>query len=97
MIMREFEKWIENVKSLIEKRVEGFADVWLENIEYDSISVGITFPNGQTFWMLFDQEEFNYNNKNQRRSLAKVRRKDLAWHIEDFAKTLIKTAKALNI
>jgi len=96
MVTQEFRKWTESIKNLIENRIKGFADVWLEDIGYNAISVGITFPDGQTFWMTFDQEEFNSNDKRRKRSLAKVRRTDLAWHIKNFAETLIKTANALN-
>jgi len=96
MITKEFREWVEDIKILFEKRIGKYVSIWIEDIKPDTISLGITFSDGQTFWMCFDQIEFNSNNKRQRRSLAKVRRTDLAWHIKTFAKTLIKTANALD-
>jgi len=96
MITKEFREWVEGIKTLFEKRIGKYASTWIEDIRPNTISLGITFPEGQTFWMCFGQIEFNLNNKRQRHSLAKIRRTDLARHIKTFTKTLTKTANALN-
>lgn len=94
--MTEFEKWTKDIKNLIEKRVEKFAQTWIDNPKPDHSNIGIVFPEGQIFWMSFDQEEFSRNNESQRRSLIEIRRKDLAHQIKDFAETLTQTAKNLQ-
>ena len=96
MITKEFRRWVEDIKDLVEKRIGKLGYVWMSNSRPHVFDVGIEFLEGQGFWMSFDQEEFNHNNKNQRRKLAKIRREDLASQIEDFAKKVAKVAKKLQ-
>ena len=97
MITKEFKYWVEDIKTLIRRRVEKLeCQVWLDNPTFDMLRVGITFFTGQMFWMSFDQSEFNHNSKKQRQKLAKIRRENLALEIRDFIKTLTKTVRVLK-
>lgn len=94
---QDFKKWIGDIKNLVEKRVGKIvSNVWIDDLQPNVFEVGITFFEGQMFWMSFNQIEFNLNNKKQCRTLAKIRRQDLAQEIENFGKILIKTANKLK-
>ncbi len=96
---KEFIKWVETVKTLIEKRTAKYC-VQVQLIRtcktLNEISITVEFLNGVVFWCSFHQEEFNKNNKNQLRTLAKVRRQNMAWQIEEFYKDMVQVVKRLN-
>ena len=94
--MIEFKRWVEDIKNFIEKRVGKFAYVWMESTQSNVFTIGIEFFEGQGFSMSFDLIEFRRNSKKQRRSLAKIRRQDLAKTIEDYAKIVTKVANKLK-
>jgi len=100
MITKEFRRWAEDIKDMIGKRIyrppTRLAYAWMNEVGANIIHVGIDFLEGQRFWMSFDQEEFNRNNKEQRCSMAEIRRKDMTRTIEDFIETLTKTVKVLK-
>jgi hypothetical protein len=92
-----FRQWVHTVvKPLIEKRVCKLADTWVTDDSYTRSSVRIETPTGFMFWFSFDEMEFKINTKNQRRSLAKERRLNMAETMIDTANEILKIAKRLK-
>ena len=87
----EFIKWAESVETLIRRRVNKYfvtVDLHIGESIFgtklkDTITIAVYFINGMCFSCSFSQKEFNRNNYHQRRGLAKRRREDMIWSMEN--------------
>lgn len=98
---RRFKDWINDIKDLIERRVEKvkqiYTDVWTTQDSYDVFTIHIAFQNDLRFSMSFCGAEHNKNNGSQKTKLAMCRRKNMAHGMRDFAEELTRIAKVLEI
>ncbi len=97
--MTEFTKWVNGIKTLIEKRINKHpVTVWLfrNPKDYYILSIGIKFSNGMFFQCDFDQEEFKKNNYHQRHELAKIRRENMVEEMKDFCEDILQVVKSLS-
>lgn len=92
-----FEKWVEQVEDVIAKRLGKKAHVASDNDGYNERWIRITICDAPIqIRMSFDAVEYAANNYHQRRSLAKVRRLDVARELEDIAKAISSVYKRLQ-
>ena len=97
MITKEFRRWVEDIRDLVEKRLKkiDYIEVWMDTTHPRVISIFVGFGCVK-FWMSFDQVEYDRNSPKQKRSFVKCRRDKMIREIESLAKVATRVARALK-